>query len=149
MRSMITWGGVLAGSVALGVGMYGLVVAPATGGLEVLGITAAPEERPTVLQTSERRAEPKRVPAKDDRPDTTAAAPAIDYEAPQGEYEQDDEASESSSREYESSSQEYEAEYESSEREYEGAEYGATSSSGGGHEDDTEDDDSDEEGDDD
>lgn len=77
MRSMLTWGGVLAGSVVLGMGMYGLVVAPATEGLEVLGITATPQERPTVLKTSTRKPERKPSPKP-----AEPVATAVEYRAP-------------------------------------------------------------------
>ncbi len=115
MRSIVTWGGVLAGSVVLGVGMYGLVVAPATDGLEVLGITAAPGERPTVLRTSDRK--PKRTSVPAPRREVPAADPVSEYEGVEREAEA------------------YEApqygsdEYEAPERESEESAYTTTSSS--------------------
>ncbi len=50
MKSTFIWLGVLAGSVGLGVGMYTVVVAPGTSGMNVSGMTAAPEPRPTVMK---------------------------------------------------------------------------------------------------
>ncbi|MEI2718079.1 MAG: hypothetical protein V9E98_14010 [Candidatus Nanopelagicales bacterium] len=51
MRSVLIWTGTLVGSVALGAGMYTLVVAPGTSGLDVSGTSAAlPSPQPTVLR---------------------------------------------------------------------------------------------------
>ena len=54
MKFLLTWVGVLVGSVALGAGLYTVVVAPATGGLDVSGRTATPNPRPVELQASPR-----------------------------------------------------------------------------------------------
>lgn len=51
MRSVLIWTGTLVGSVALGAGMYTLVVAPGSSGLDVSGTSAAlPSPEPTVLR---------------------------------------------------------------------------------------------------
>lgn len=53
MKPLLGWLGVLVGSVALGVGMYSIVVAPATQGMDVSGRTAvpqSPEPEPVTLK---------------------------------------------------------------------------------------------------